>query len=449
MKFRTRIVAAFSATVLGTFGVGFVGINTIIQRSELRELDEAVHEAVSDELHELERSPHLSDINGPTGDDSAPLERYAVLFRDNVEIERGKGMDCAPPPHIERKGTFTYRCGTINVRGLFTPVPSRPGLRLYLGLPRTNLDNDNKTLRETLAVVLLLSLLTTSFVAFVVVRRLTQQHEAIAVAARRVASGDLHARAAVMSKDSDVEQLTKDVNLMIERLAALVESRERFIAHAAHELRSPLTALYGELSLAARRERSNAEYKETVDEALDASRRLKALAEDLLSLARSGTSKALPKDPVPLLDVFTEALSPLQETLARKRIDMPLPDQAFVAQGRRSELVRLFRNLFENALRHSPEGGTIFVQAQLGPAPTELTVSVEDAGEGVPQEEQERIFEPFYRGAQHRADAQSGTGLGLAIALEIAKSHAGELRLDPHSERGARFIVTLPRGEAT
>lgn len=445
MKFRTRIVAAFSATVLGTFGVGFVGINTIIQRSELRELDEAVHEAVADELHEFERNPHLSQITGPTGDDSAPLERYAVLFRGNDEVERSKGFNCEPPKNLDRKGPFTYRCGNVNVRGLVTAVPSHPELRLYVALPRTNLDNDNKLLRKTLAVVLLLSLMTTTLVAFVVVRRLTQQHEAIAVAARRVANGDMGARATLMSSDSDVVQLTKDINVMIERLGALVESRERFIAHAAHELRSPLTALYGELSLAARRERSNAEYKETVDEALDASRRLKALAEDLLSLARSGTSKALPKDPVAVGDVFAEALAPLRETMSSKAITMPMPEQAYTVLGRKSELARLFRNLFENALRHSPAGSTIKVDVAPGPTTGEVVVTVQDAGEGVPAEERDRIFEPFYRGAQHRADAQSGTGLGLAIALEIAKSHGGDLRLDAENQVGARFVVTLPR----
>jgi len=435
--------------VLGTFGVGFVGINTIIQRSELRELDDAVREAVADELHEFERNPHLSQITGPPGDDSAPLERYAMLFRDNVEVERSKGFNCDPPGPIDRRGPFTYRCGTVNIRGIFKSVPSRPGLRLYVGLPRTNLDNDSKLLSKTLAVVLALSLMTTTLVAFVVVRRLTQQHEAIAVAARRVANGDMGARATLMSSDSDVVQLTKDINVMIERLGALVESRERFIAHAAHELRSPLTALYGELSLAARRERSNAEYKETVDEALDASRRLKALAEDLLSLARSGTSKALPKDPVALGDVFAEALAPLRETVSTKAITMPMPEQAYTVLGRKSELARLFRNLFENALRHSPAGSTIKVDVAPGPTTGEVVATVEDAGEGVPAEERDRIFEPFYRGAQHRADAQSGTGLGLAIALEIAKSHGGDLRLDAESQAGARFMVTLPRSNET
>ncbi|NVL83830.1 histidine kinase dimerization/phospho-acceptor domain-containing protein, partial [Escherichia coli] len=115
----------------------------------------------------------------------------------------------------------------------------------------------------------------TVLVTWRVVRRLTRGHEAIAETARRVAAGDLGARTALRSGDEEVVQLAHDVDEMVRRLEILVEGQQRFIAHAAHELRSPLTALYGELQLAVRRSRSADEYRATIEEALDSARRLK------------------------------------------------------------------------------------------------------------------------------------------------------------------------------
>ena len=110
--------------------------------------------------------------------------------------------------------------------------------------------------------------------------------------------------------------------------------------------------------------------------------------------------------------------------------------------GRRGDLLRLLRNLLENAVRHSPEGGAVQLrQAQSGGF-VELRVC--DEGPGVSEADRERVFEAFYRGARERADSDAGTGLGLTIAREIAEAHGGELRLVVGAAVGACFLLRLP-----
>jgi two-component system heavy metal sensor histidine kinase CusS len=132
-----------------------------------------------------------------------------------------------------------------------------------------------------------LALLWTLLVAVVVVWRLTRDHRTIAVVARRVAAGDFDARIRMLSGDREVMQLAQDIDAMIDHLGVLIGLQQRFIANAAHELRSPLTTLYGELSHALRRSREPAEYERAIQEALGATQRLRRLTDDLLAVARS------------------------------------------------------------------------------------------------------------------------------------------------------------------
>jgi signal transduction histidine kinase len=229
---------------------------------------------------------------------------------------------------------------------------------------------------------------------------------------------------------------------MIDRLSALLASQKEFIAHAAHELRSPLTLLYGELTLVSRRPRDADVYRQAIDEALDATRRLKALAEDLLTLARIGASS--PEDgreEVLTRKVVEESARVVAGEAAARGVDLHIDGDARAINGRRQDLERLFRNLLENAVRHSPQGGR--VAAEVGEDDGAVIITVTDDGPGVDESDRDRIFEPFYRGPREAAENRPGTGLGLAIARSIARSHGGDLTLTPGRQGGAQFVVRL------
>jgi signal transduction histidine kinase len=235
---------------------------------------------------------------------------------------------------------------------------------------------------------------------------------------------------------------------MIARLAVLVETQRRFIANASHELRSPITTLLGELSFALRSNRDATAYREAIVEALGSARRLKALTEDLLELARVGASEVDPQG-VHLGEIVGAAVDAVHAVAAETGVVLDTACNGAVVDGHAGDLQRLVRNLLENAVRHSSRGGRVRIDARRDRASVVLTVT--DDGPGVPEEARHRIFEPFFRLAAPRDGERGGTGLGLAIARSIARAHGGDLWLDAAApgERGARFVVRLPASRAT
>jgi two-component system heavy metal sensor histidine kinase CusS len=291
----------------------------------------------------------------------------------------------------------------------------------------------------------LASMLSLFVCSLLLTKRFTAEHRRIATTLHSVAHGDVYARALEGSSDPELEQWRLDLNDVAEKLSALIRLQRRFIANAAHELRSPIAALYGELQQCVRQERSNAEYKTSVSHALRATRRLTRLADDLLTLARA-EHDAAPFEPVRLRDVFEDVAQELASAARDKTVRLE-PELGEVAvRGRAADLQRLLRNLLDNALRHSPLGGTVRCGATQHGA--WVTVRVTDEGPGVGREERARVFEPFFRSPQTRASAREGAGLGLSIARELARSHGGDIRIED-SAGGAVFAIELQAATAS
>ncbi|HEY0714063.1 MAG TPA: HAMP domain-containing sensor histidine kinase, partial [Polyangia bacterium] len=350
-------------------------------------------------------------------------------------------------PKLERGFDFWHE--GVHLRGVVVAVPDIPGTRLFLAVPRTDLDGDATFLVHAMRLVFLVALAWTTLVAWAIVRRLTRVHQRIARVVHSVAAGNLSTRVAPGGAPDELAEMGRDIDELVDRLSALVHSQHQFIAHAAHELRSPLTTLYGELSLALRRERSKEEYRRAVEDALESARRLKLLAEDLLALARIGTTPVRATERVALAQVLNEALASVRPDLEALGVTVTIAETTAIVPGRKTDLARLFRNLFENAARHSPPGGNIDVGIVDNGAGVKITVS--DQGPGVSPGDRELIFEPFYRAAEERAGEHQGAGLGLPIARHLAVLSGGALELaPPPTERtppGAHFVVTLPKDE--
>jgi len=451
MKFRTRLVLTLSAATALTVTVAFGAASFVVERSEERQLDEALRVEARQEANEIaageDRGLRISDRGGPAADDIGRLTKYAAIYTSD-----GRVVDQTPtftrgvptfatmpnPPGVP----FDVMYGKEHLRAIFVTVPGPHGELLLLAAPREDLEKDTEFLRQVMLIAALLSIGSTILVTWRVVRRLTRGHEAIADAARKVAAGDIGARVALKGGDDEVMQLARDVDEMVARLAILVESQQRFVAHAAHELRSPLTSLYGELQLALRRSRSAEEYRTAIEEALDSARRLKVLAEDLLAIARIGADRDTPHSPVALDEVAKRAASLVERDAARRNIAIDVDTDGSLVLGHAIDLERLLRNLLDNAVRHSPEGGHVRVLAKSEGETVHL--SVMDEGPGVPLEDRERVFEPFFRAADERR-RDDGSGLGLAIVREIARGHGGDVSVEDGPDgRGALFRAKIP-----
>lgn len=450
MKFRTRLVLTLSLTTALTVSSAFVAASIIVEHSELRQLDEALRSEAREEALEVassrEATLHISDRGGPAADDVGRLTKYAAIYDDDGHVLDAtptftRGVPALDSVRHPTGMTFDTQYGSEQLRAVFVMIPNHPDAELLLAAPKTDLEKDAVFLRQVMLIAALLSIAWTVLVTWRVVRHLTRGHEAIGRTARAVADGDLAARTAMTTGDDEVKQLAHDIDEMVARLALLVESQQRFAADAAHELRSPLTALYGELQLALRRSRSAEEYRTSIDEALASARRLKTLAEDLLALAQLGAARDTPRGSVELETVAERAASSVRAELDRRGIALVVDTGGHSVVGRALDLERLIRNLLDNAVRHARAAGRIEVFAER--IDDDVILSVLDDGPGVPLAERERIFDPFYRTADARAHAE-GSGLGLAIVREVAREHGGdvEVREGPDG-RGALFRARL------
>ena len=221
------------------------------------------------------------------------------------------------------------------------------------------------------------------------------------------------------------------------------------MADASHELRTPVAVLRTEADVTlSRPTRTEAEYRESVSVMRDSAQRLGRIVDDLFLLARADAGHLpLRREPLYLEDVVDEAARAVQ-SLARERDVrvqlLPLEDSPY--DGDADLLGRVLLNLLDNAIKHSPPGGTVTLA--LTRTAHEYHVAVTDEGAGIPPEAQSQIFERFFRADKARSrtsgDATAGAGLGLAIGRWIAEAHGGRLELVKSSASGTEFLLTLP-----
>lgn len=276
-------------------------------------------------------------------------------------------------------------------------------------------------------------------------RRALAPVDTMVATARKISAEDLSQRLAAPERRDELGRLADVLNAMLARLEQSFTAVQHFSADAAHELRTPLTILKGELEVAIRTPQSAEEYQRVLTSCLEEVDRLSALVEDLLFLARSDSGNvSLPQTAVNLtnlLDDVFPALSALAEEAGVACTITPAP--SLWIRGNESLLFRLVFNLGENAVKYTPAGGAVTLALKRGDDKAVLEVT--DTGPGIAVEEQERIFDRFYRG--DRARSRGGTGLGLALTRSIILVHGGQIAVDSILGKGSCFRVTLPLTE--
>lgn len=288
---------------------------------------------------------------------------------------------------------------------------------------------------------LALTLLLAIPLAATLVRRLRRLRQA----ALRMAQEGPAMEVPVEGARDEVGDLSRTFASMQRQLRRQEEARRAFVATASHELRTPLASLDGMLELldddlqGGQPDLEDA--RALLERARVQSRRLSRLAADLLDLSRLDAQVQLRSEPVELGELSRAVLAEFELGTAERQIITALEDSAgpVWARGDPGSVARILRILLDNAVRVTPQGGEIKVQLQGGSA---ASLSVCDQGPGVRAQERNLIFERFQRGRD--AGGQAGFGLGLAIGRELAERMDGELVLEEHPGRGARFTLRLP-----
>ena len=235
-------------------------------------------------------------------------------------------------------------------------------------------------------------------------------------------------------------------------LRRVEEMRADFVANASHELRTPLAALSGFIDTLQGSAKDDAKTRERFLGIMQSqASRMARLIDDLLSLSRVELSAHVRPDTlVDLVPIIRQVMDGL-EPLARERqvtIDLELPQTQVVIAGDREELLRLFENLIENALKYGASGGKVMLSltsAISGEGMPEVRVMVRDFGPGIAPEHLPRLTERFYRVDVGDSRAQGGTGLGLSLVKHIVNRHRGRLLIDSAPNEGAAFTACFPQ----
>jgi len=233
--------------------------------------------------------------------------------------------------------------------------------------------------------------------------------------------------------------------LLLRRAYRLAELREDFVSGVSHELRTPLTQIrmHSEL-LATEGFKSSAERARAVDVIHRESLRLTNLVDNILEFARLRRTQVVPEaSAVSLSDVAREvsdALAPILESSGNK-LDLVNGDGIEIL-GDRDSVIRILRNLIENAVKYGPAGQTVRVILSRDGART-ARVIVEDEGPGIPATERERIWQPYYRLDRDR-NAKTGSGLGLSVVADLVRALGGRVSVDDAPGKGARFTIDVP-----
>ena len=265
----------------------------------------------------------------------------------------------------------------------------------------------------------------------------------MATAAEQITGSDLSGRMGPQSSE-ELGRLAVAFDRMLERLDKAFQRERRFVSDVSHELRTPLTALRGRIEVTLTRPRSRPEYEDTLRILETEVARLTRLSEDLLLLARFDRGALTPRlehvDLSLLLASVAEQVRPLAQARSQLLVEDVEPDLGLGADP--DQLIRLFLNLLDNAVKFSDDGGRIGLTGRRSGAFIEVEVS--DTGVGIGAEHLGNIFDRFYRAEGSRARSTGGHGLGLAIASEIARAHGGDLSARSRPGAGSAFTVTLP-----
>lgn len=268
--------------------------------------------------------------------------------------------------------------------------------------------------------------------------------DALCRGAETMSEADLGKRLPMDSPYHEFRRLTQAVNAVLDQFQRGSEVQRNFCEIAAHEMKTPLTILRGNLEVALMKARTVEEYHEVLLNNLQQVERLISLTRPLLTLAKF-TSNKPPVNLVslalePLIQEIVDELTLLADDrqIALRFEPQPIPPVLGDAQWLKQALI----NLLDNALQYTPDGGSVTVRLQS--AGQEVTVAVEDTGHGIEPEHIPHLFERFYRTDWARAKDSAGTGLGLPIVKEIMDAHGGSISVTSEVNKGSIFTLRLP-----
>jgi two-component system OmpR family sensor kinase len=336
--------------------------------------------------------------------------------------------------------------GPYPVRVLTQPVreAGRVTSLIQVGMSLESIAVTRHRFLVVMAAVLPLALLFAGGGGWILAQRALRPVDRMTEAARRISAEHLDERLETTGSGDELDRLAATLNDMFSRLDTAFRQIRQFSADASHELQTPLTILKGELEVALRAPRSPDEYQRVLVSALEESERIARLVEGLLLLSRADAGVLrMDHQPVDLAQLVLDVCAQARVLADAHGVFLGLDSVApMTIQGDAVHLRRLLLNLVDNGIKYTSAGGRVTLSLRRDDGWAVLCVS--DTGVGLAPDEQEHVFQRFYRAPEALSRGEEGSGLGLCIARSIAEAHGGRIALESAVGRGSTFTVFLP-----
>lgn len=447
---RSRATARASLVVAVALLVAALAAAGLLRRALASDAASLLDDRV-DEVETLIHADLLSPVLAPTGREVGlvqVVDPSGAVVAVTAGLTASTRLDVIPPPPVDQERSKTVDGRSIggvpgqDYRVVARTVSSDAGpLTIYAVTSLDAARRAERYLRNALLLGLPLEVALVAWLVSRVVARALAPVDAMRAEVDRIEAADLSGRVEAGSSDDEIAKLGLTLNRMLDRLEEAASRQQLFAAAASHELRSPLSAIRTQLEVGLVYP-DRAEWPKVAEDALQEVDRLEDLTRDLRMLTRSRSMQVAAARPIDLAGVIDAEVAMRRPERGVHYVTTSAPGVG-VARAEvvadPDAVVRVVRNLFDNAERHA--AGEINVA--LARDPGVVLLSVSNDGPAIPSDERERIFEPFMRLDEARSLDAGGSGLGLAIARSIMSALGGSIvAVDVGS--GASFLVTFP-----
>ncbi len=465
LSFRTRLTVRWTVVFSCILAAASVSIYLGIRAASYADLDRHLRTLAGTDVasaFDQPISPHVHEVPTTVVAGGTFTEKLVQVFGADGRLivsSRGKAEN---PRLVGREVIAAGLAGeapVVTVNGGGVPIrvvalkKSHEGVdyAFVVGVVIAEFVGSLTRIKWLLALVWLVSTAATAAVGFALASTALRPVRHITERAMHIAETDIRARLEPPTVDDEIGRMARSLNVLLERLHGALDANRRFAADAAHELRTPVTAMAGEIDVALRRERSPAEYKETLALVRGRLSSLSAVISDLMLLVRAQEGReTVARQELSVQSLIGKSVERLQPMARARGVDVAVHDVAGLwTYGDPGLLGRVFDNVIENAIRYNRDGGSVRIHAAFTDSaakawePGRIVIRVTDTGAGIPDGEADRVFERFYRVDASRNRHTGGAGLGLAIAREVLAVFQGTIRIEGTSPHGTTVAIQL------
>ena len=290
-----------------------------------------------------------------------------------------------------------------------------------------------------------LTLLFGYYIGHLIIIRILKPIKKMTDTVKNITHEDLSLRVKAENVDEELGRLIEAFNDMVSRLGESFEYITDSSSYIAHELKTPIAIIRGESEFALKKERDKEEYKRVISVSLEETKRMLKIIEDLLLLTKMNYQPDVLKFERIDLTQFIRIIYEQAKILSSQKkitVNADIPEEAGMVSADELHLRRLFLNLIDNAIKFTPDNGSIGITLKY--ENQKAIVSIVDTGIGIEEENMPKLFEKFFRIEGKTKDNSPSSGLGLSIAQSIAELHGGEISVTSRAGQGSNFSVSIP-----